>query len=78
MGLSMAPRRMAMRNGEVSFFLAHGWIDLSIFGHDAGGTDAWRHLDRTPWRLFTKCPAWTRERSVGPHRLGAGHCSMAS
>ena len=64
-----------MRDGEASFFLAHGWIELSIFGPDAGGTDAWSHPDGTPWRLFTK---WTQKGSVVPHHLGAGHCSMAS
>lgn len=66
-----------MRDGEASFFLARGWIELSIFGDDAGGTDAWRRPDGTPWTLFTQCPAWTWERSIGPHRLGAGNCSMA-
>lgn len=40
MGLFMAPRWMAMRGGEASFFLARGQIDLSFFGHDAGGTNA--------------------------------------
>lgn len=78
MGLSTTPRWMAMRDREASFNLAHGRIELSIFGHNAGGTDTWRGLDGTPQRLFTKCPAWTWERSVGPHCLGAGHCSMVT
>lgn len=39
LGLSMAPKWMAMRDWESSFFLACGETDLSIFGHDVGGTD---------------------------------------
>lgn len=48
MGLSTTPRWMAMRDREASFNLAHGRIELSIFGHNAGGTDTWRGLDGTP------------------------------
>lgn len=78
LGLSMAPRWMAMRDWESSFFLACGEIELSIFGRAAGGTNAWRCPDGLPWRLFTKSTVWMWERHVCPHCLAAGCCSMAS
>lgn len=52
----MAPRQMAMRDGEASFFLAHGWIELSIFGHDVGGTNAEMHPDGTLRRFLLSVP----------------------
>lgn len=51
----MAPRQMAMRDGGASF-LAHGWIELSIFGRDVGGTSAQRHPDGSPRSFSLSVP----------------------